>query len=81
MTNINKKDVLTLGDNNKYVVVSKINYENKTYYYLADLNDEENLMFCYEDNCDMVVLEDEEFVKNNLLPLFLNDTKGMLPIE
>ena len=74
MTNINKKDVLTLGDNNKYVVVSKISFENRFYYYLADINEEKNLMFCYEDNGDMVVVKDEEFVKNNLLPLFFKET-------
>lgn len=81
MTNINKKDVLTLGDNNKYVVVSKISFENRFYYYLADINEEKNLMFCYEDNGDMVVVKDEEFVKKNLLPLFFEETKDMLPKE
>ena len=28
---INIKDILTLSDNNDYVVVSKANYQNKTY--------------------------------------------------
>ena len=31
---IDIKDVLTLDDKNEYVVVSKINYESKIYYYL-----------------------------------------------
>ena len=74
MININKGDILTLSDNNKYAVVSKINFENKFYYYLADINDSQKLMFCYEDNGDMVVVKDEEFVKNNLLPLFFKET-------
>ena len=35
---INIKDTLTLDDNNEYVVISKINYESKNYYYLLDKN-------------------------------------------
>lgn len=31
------KDTLVLDDDNEYVVVSKINYENKFYYYLVDI--------------------------------------------
>ena len=48
------KDVLTLEDNNKYVVASKINYEGKEYYYLVDINNPSNLMFCYNENDTMV---------------------------
>ena len=41
------KDVLTLEDNNKYVVASKINYEGKEYYYLVDINALSCLKFYY----------------------------------
>ena len=34
---IDIKDILTLDDNNKYIVVSKVNYEGKIYYYLITL--------------------------------------------
>ena len=69
--NIERKDVLTLDDDHEYVVVSKINYDNKTYYYLADLNDFSNLKFCYQD----ISLDELVEIKNGamiqkLIPLF-----------
>ena len=67
---INIKDTLTLDDNNEYVVVSKINYENKNYYYLLDKNNEENVKFCYEDNEELVEIDDKELT-TKLLPLFV----------
>ncbi len=64
------KDTLTLDDNNEYVVISKVNYENKNYYYLLDKNNEENVKFCYEDNEDLVEIDDKELT-TKLLPLFV----------
>lgn len=66
---IDIKDTLTLDDNNEYVVVSKINYESKNYYYLLDRNNLENVKFCYYDNGDLVELVDKELI-TKLLPLF-----------
>lgn len=67
---INIKDTLTLDDDNEYVVVSKINYENKTYYYLVDNKSDGNLKFCYQDNDELVELNDK-VLTTKLLPLFL----------
>lgn len=67
---INIKDALTLDDNNEYVVISKINYEGKNYYYLLDKNDKENFKFCYEDDEELVEIEDKE-LNTKLLPLFV----------
>ena len=67
---INIKDTLTLDDNNEYVVVSKINYESKNYYYLLDKNNFTNIKFCYEDNDKLVEINDKELV-TKLLPLFV----------
>lgn len=67
---INIKDTLTLDDNNEYVVISKINYENKVYYYLLDKNDSSNVKFCFEDMDELVELEDKELT-TKLLPMFL----------
>lgn len=71
------KDILTLDDKNDYVVVSKINYENKIYYYLVDINNNENLKFCYEDNNELVEIEDKELT-TKLLPMFLEASKEEL---
>lgn len=67
---INIKDTLTLDDNNEYVVVSKVNYENKNYYYLLDKNNNENVKFCYEENEELVEIDDKELT-TKLLPLFV----------
>lgn len=61
----NIKDTLTLDDNNEYVVVSKVNC-----YYLLDKNNNDNVKFCYEDNDELVEIEDKE-LNTKLLPLFV----------
>ena len=74
---INIKDTLTLDDNNEYVVVSKVNVDDKNYFYLIDKNDNSNLKFCYQDNDELVELNDKELV-TRLLPLFVENAKGEL---
>lgn len=74
---IGLKDILTLDDKNDYLVVSKINYENKTYYYLVDINNNENLKFCYEENSELIEIEDKELT-TKLLPMFLKVSKEEL---
>ena len=69
-----------LVDDNKYVVASKVNYENKFYYYLIDIKQNGNLKFCYEDGEDLVELSDKALV-TKLLPLFLEATKSELNID
>ena len=78
--NINIKDILTLDDDNKYVVVSKVYYEGKDYLYLVDINNNKNLKFCYVDNDDVVEINDKE-LNTKLLPLFFDKVKDILPIE
>ena len=71
------KDTIALSDNNEYVVVSKANYNDKVYYYLIDKNDSGNIMFCYQDNNQMVELTDKDLIVK-LLPLFLEASKNEL---
>lgn len=78
--NINIKDVLTLDDNNKYVVVSKVYYDRKDYLYLVDINNNTNLKFCYVDNEEIIESNDKD-LNTKLVPLFFDKVKDMLPIE
>ena len=78
--NINIKDVLTLDDNNKYVVVSKVYYDRKDYLYLVDINNNTNLKFCYVDNEEIIESNDKD-LNPKLVPLFFDKVKDMLPIE
>lgn len=67
---INIKDILTLNDSNQYVVISKVNCDNRNYYYLLDKNNNNNLKFCFEDNEELVEINDEKLI-SKLLPLFV----------
>ena len=78
--NINIKDILTLSDNNKYIVVSKVYYNDKDYLYLVDVDNNNNLKFCYLDSDELVEINDKE-LNTKLLPLFFEKVKNMLPIE
>lgn len=71
---IDIKDIVTLDDNNDYIVVSKLNYQEKTFYYLLDIYNDENIKFCYENNREFVEIEDKNLI-TNLLPLFLQVTQ------
>ena len=68
---IDIKDLLVLDDNNEYVVVSKTIYNNKTYYYLMDINNNENIKFLLE-NGDLEEIEDKILI-TKLLPRFLKE--------
>ena len=75
--NIDISNVITLDDKNKYIVLSKINFENKTYYYLMDINNNTNIMICYEDKDELVMLNNSETVKR-IMPLFLKSLRNEL---
>lgn len=74
---INIMDTLTLDDNNEYVVVSKVKYENKNYYYLSEIKKPQNILFCYEDKDELVELIDGNLIIK-LLPLFVGNTKKVI---
>ena len=37
------KDILTLSDDNEYLIAGKATYEHKVYLYLVDINNNKNL--------------------------------------
>lgn len=66
---INLRNIITLSDNNEYIVVGKVDYEDKTYYYLVDINKNENIKYCYQTNEGLVELNDTDIIQK-LIPLF-----------
>lgn len=78
--NIDIKDVITLDDNQKYVVVSKVFYENKNYYYIIGKDNFKNIKFLYEDDNELVEINNKDLL-NKLLPLFYEKVKDELPIN
>lgn len=74
---INIKDTLVLDDENEYVVVSKANYNDKIYYYIINNNDNSDFKFCYQENDELVEIEEDKLIKE-LIPLFFNGVKEVL---
>lgn len=74
---MNILDEIELDDNNSYVVVSKTIMDNKVCYYIVDKIDNSNYKICFEDNDDLVEIEDVNMIKR-LLPLFLESSKDEL---
>ena len=74
--NIGIRDLLTLDDKNKYVVVSKVYYNGKDYLYLVDINNNKNFKLCYIEN-DSVVESENKKINTVLLPLFFEKTKNI----
>lgn len=78
--NIDIKDIITLDDGKSYVVVSKVSYEGKLYYYIIDKDNMKNIKFLYEDNNELVEFNNKELL-TKLLPLFFNEVKDELPLD
>ena len=72
---IKKNDVLTLEDNNEYVVVSKVTYDDANYLYIVDLNDVKNIKFVKENNDEVLEISDKDLI-SELIPLFIDDTNA-----
>ena len=66
---VNIKDSLVLSDKHEYVVVSKAIYNNNTYLYLIDINNDLNVKFCLLDNNKIIEIKDDKLCAK-LLPLF-----------
>ena len=69
------KDVLTLSDNNNYVVASIADYDNKTYLCLVDINNNDNQKFCYLNKDEVIIIEKEDINEIVLLKLMNNIVK------
>ena len=67
-------DYLTLSDGIKYVVISRVNYNNKVYYALMDMNNKTNISYCYSDENAMVFINNND-VSEELLKLFYIESK------
>ena len=52
-------DIITLSGHNKYVVASIVNHENKTYLCLVDINNNQNIKYCYIDKDEVVIIKKE----------------------
>lgn len=73
--------IITLGNNEKYLVVMAVVHNNNNYYYIAECNEalddiKDNYKIVKETNNDGVLFIDEVVGESNLkavLPLFVNE--------
>ena len=70
--NIDIQDVITLDDEQEYIVVSKTTYQEKTYYLLVDILHSKT-MLCYDDQDELVESKDKDF-NTKLLPYLLKES-------
>ncbi len=68
-------DILTLSDDNEYIIASKANYEYKIYLCLMDINNRNNIKFGYLDNDEIVLVKKEELNSVLALKLLRNISK------
>ncbi len=68
---INIQDIITLNDNNEYVVVSKIEIKNKEYICIIDINDKTNIKYAeVKKEYISIINNNEEELLNTIIPLF-----------
>ena len=60
---IDRFDIITLNDNNKYVVGSIIKHNDITYYLLCNEENPKQYMFCYLENNKLVKVEDNNLIQ------------------
>ena len=75
------KDIIKLADNQSYVVCSKTEYQGITYFYLIDIENNENIKFVQEkqkDNKTVVIEVEDKDLLQTLLPLFYENAKHIL---
>lgn len=76
-----KTNIITLDDNNKYVIVSKIIIKDVIYYYLVDIHNVKSIKFCQEEKeGNAIILKEinDKEVITNLIKAFYSQEKGKL---
>ncbi len=77
--NIDVKDKIALDDGKEYVVASKINYQNKIYYYLIEASSHSSIKICYEKvGTNILVDSEDKDINTALIPLFAEQLKPFL---
>ena len=60
---LEKGNILTLSDDNEYVVVDQFTHNGNYYIYLVDMNKNDNIMYAKLVNEEVIELTDEEELK------------------
>lgn len=74
-------NILSLSDGNKYIIVSKTEYNDKTYLCLVDINNNENVKFAYLRDNKVVIVKREDINETLSLKLFNEIGKVIMNLE
>jgi len=77
--NIQKNDILELSDNVRYLVVSKVIYEDNEYFYLVNIVDNSNIKLLKYENNELISIDNN--ILDKLLKLFVMDLNKSLSSE
>lgn len=69
---LEKGDLITLNNQEQYIVVNQLIFEGKYYVYLVTKDGFSNILFCQLENSNLKVIKDEALIKI-LLEKFKNN--------
>ena len=69
------KDIITLDNAKQYLVASKVSYKEDEYYYLININNAKDIMFCFEDEGTLVELGYKKLLAH-LIPLLFKEARN-----
>lgn len=74
---IKYKSILTLDDNNDYVVAGVTRYDEREYIYLVDIHNHINMKFAeiMSDGSLLIINSSERELIDKLIPLFYNNVR------
>lgn len=76
-----KTNIITLDDDNKYVIVSKVVIKDINYYYLIDINNVKNIKFCQEERVgETIILKeitDKEVITNLIRVFYIQEKRSL----
>jgi hypothetical protein len=75
--NIKIEDVITLNDNNKYVVVSMAVLEKNTYLYIVDINDNSKFKIAQLNKDKLADVKDKKLIQKLIALFYENAIKTL----
>lgn len=72
--NLNKNDIIKLSDNNRYLVLSKVLYNDICYYYLVDIIDNSNFKLVTDINDNIIEMKDSKIL-DEIIKLMIFDLR------
>ncbi len=71
------RDIVTLDNDEDYVVASKVTTQMNVFYYLTNLREPTDMIVCREDQGELEEIIDPRVV-SKLIPLFFENSKDIL---